>query len=149
MSPSERRGFPTRREVAPRDEPLVHVVCSTSERAPQFPECCYMFFKAPGLRVAGPRAALLEEEEPWSSEGEEDRAFPSSLRARLKAVFASALDIVAPMSALSLEDKGADVSACAASLRALSIEEGHRCLRCQHRFALKKTRDLHMQACTG
>jgi DNA-directed RNA polymerase subunit RPC12/RpoP len=89
----------------------------------------------------------LLEEERWSSEGEEDRAFPTSLRARLKAVFASSLDIVVPMSAMSLEDKGGDVSACTASLKALSMEEGHRCPRCKHRFALKKTRDLHMKVC--
>jgi DNA-directed RNA polymerase subunit RPC12/RpoP len=128
----------------------------------------------------------LLEEERWSSEGEEDRAFPTSLRARLKAVFASSLDIVVPMSAMSLEDdrggdvsaraaslkapsmedeggdvgacaaslkalsmedKGGDVSACAASLKALSMEEGHRCPRCEHRFALKKTRDLHAKVC--
>ena len=140
-------------EVSP--QPIVHVCCSMSSRHTWMQETCYSFLKEPrGGPVSSapaPEPTMIFEEDQWSSEGEEDRMHPVSLRARLKGVFAfsSKHDIITSMLCMSLHERPADVSVCTTALKALSIEEGHRCAKCQHRFALKKTRDLHMKACRG
>jgi hypothetical protein len=144
-----------RRPRAPEvQRPIVHARCSAECRHEVPSPWNYLFLGPPAHLASKARPSAdnsLSEEPQWSSEGEEDAAHATSVRTQLKRAFARALDddVLASMSRMSLAAKTVNVSECAAALEAMSLDGGYRCQRCQHQFALRKTRDMHTKACKG
>ena len=124
--------------------------------------------RAPPRSVLGAR---LVEVERFSSEDEEDRRYPDSIRARMKRIHREVLSAdfdleedalakrfrslsVEPV-ALATPTGGADntVDACVQGLRTLSLGgasvKSFPCPRCGHVFAQKKTREMHKKVCRG
>ena len=111
------------------------------------------------------------EVECFSSEDEEDRRYPDSMRARKKRIHREVLSVgfdleedalAKRLRALSVEPvasatptggAGNTVDACAQGLRALSpggaSAKSFPCPRCGRVFAQKKTREMHKKVCRG
>jgi uncharacterized paraquat-inducible protein A len=94
-----------------------------------------------------------------SSENDEDRKYPSSLRVVLKRIARAArdadVDALAKDFLVKLElrssAKSDTVSSLTARLQCTHLEpkQPFLCPRCQHSFQLRRTRDMHKATCSA
>ena len=97
---------------------------------------------------------MLELEE-FSSEGEEDRRHPTSLRAIMKRVFGQ-ISLERAMASLKLEEDPRPEKPCSLATSITPVEKLCRdlqalsmnvCKRCGHNFGLRRTLALHERSC--
>jgi len=178
-----------------RIQPIVHVACSFAsddEREPSAPpRWASRILPAPrplerggppvdaccdrGVSPVPPRSNVgpyLVESESFSSEDDEDRRHPESIRAIMKRIHREVLSagedeqvdeaLTKRFRALRVEpapaaaapsplDEDDAVAACVLGVSALSLRgasaQGFPCPKCGHVFAQKKTREMHKKVC--